>query len=140
MFVVTKVKKALKYANHSIHLATHPQQRVLESLNEVALDMYFNEELLRSLKEINPKNVKGGKEGFLIPIGIHRNNTTEANAFLGCLEVNLFNYLDRAYTESNSLFDRQESKRLSLIYHIEDLVTFASRNFRESAKIEFFAS
>ena len=116
--VVTKVKQAIKYANHVIHLATMPQNRVLESLEQIQI----NDNLLRSLKEINPKNEAGGKEGFLIPLGTFRNKVIESTFYLGCLELNLFNYLDRKTTESNALFDQRQAERIILILQLEDLV------------------
>ena len=99
--LITKVKQVTNYAKHVIHLTTSPELPVLETFDELQV----NEELIGSLKEVNRKQKDHKKgNGFLIPIAMNRNKSCEITVFLGELELNIFNYLDRKSSQSNSLF------------------------------------
>ena len=99
--LITKVKQATNYEKHVINLTTSPELPVLETFGELQV----NEELFGSLKEINrkQKDYKKGN-GFLIPIAMNRNKSCAITVFFGELELNIFNYLDRKSSKSNSLF------------------------------------
>ena len=114
--VVRKVKKAISYANRVIHLSEMPELRILESLDNVEI----NEHLLRSLKDLKSKSSTVGN-GFLVPLGKHRNTECEATIYLGCLELNIFHYLDRESSKSNALFEQQQKKRIVLILQLDDI-------------------
>ena len=99
---------------HVIHTKTMTANRVLGSLEKIEI----NQHLLSSLTDLN------NGSGFLVPLGTHRNSVNEATVYLGCLEVNMFNYLKRKITKSNALFDRQQQKRIILVFQLDEKVGY----------------
>ena len=98
-----------------------PNLGILERFDSIKINEYF----LRSL------NVDLTAKGscFLVSLGAHRTNAFEMTVYLGCLETDLFQFLDRITSKSNVLFEqyRQNSdkKRIMLIVvQLDNLVGY----------------
>ena len=123
--IVTRVNTAIAYANHVVSLAS-PQLRVMESFENIEI----NETLLHSLTDLTLKG-----SGFFVMLGTNRStyrhshvNVNESTIYLGCLELDLFYFLDRHTSKSNALFEISgDKKQIVLFVQLNDKV--GSRDF-----------
>ena len=110
-----RIKKAIHYAQHLIQLKNTPSVDIVDSFENI----FLNDSLITAIN-IKTKNNCGG--GFLVPLYICRSYVApvETSVYLGRLDMNVFNYLERNTSiKTNTLFDCQQKKRNVLIIQLD---------------------